>query len=204
MKHKLVLFDLDGVLLDSKPNMARAWQEVRSRLDVKTPFADYFALIGRPFGDIMDRLGLGGRAKEIEGVFHQASLKHMALAQFYDGAERTLRLLAVKGMSLGVVTSKDRSRTDKALAGLNVEFATVRTPVDGYRGKPAPDLLLVAMAQANTDPADMAYVGDMDVDQTAARRAGIKFIHAAWGYGAKLCGCPVARNFDDLAMAVET
>ena len=198
MKTKLVLFDLDGVLLDSKPNMARAWQEVRRSLDVKTPFADYFALIGRPFGDIMDRLGLSGRAKEIEDVFHQASLQHMSLARFYNGAERTLWSLAAKGMSLGVVTSKDRSRTDKALAHLNIEFATVQTPVAGYRGKPAPDLLLAAMAQANTDPADTDYIGDMDVDQTAARRAGIKFIHAAWGYGAKLCGCPVARNFDDL------
>jgi phosphoglycolate phosphatase-like HAD superfamily hydrolase len=51
------------------------------------------------------------------------------------------------------------------------------------RGKPAPDHLLMAMAQAGSDPAETVYIGDMAADHEAARRAGIDYAHADWGYG---------------------
>lgn len=182
-KKKLVLFDLDGVLLDSSRNMATAWQAVQSQLGVDVTFQDYFAHIGRPFADIMETLGLTAQAHEVERIFRVTSMNHLSLLEFYPSVEDTLLHAEKAGYLLGVVTSKDQLRTNAILALLPVDFVTVRTPEAGYRGKPAPDHLLVACAEANSDPGEALYIGDMGFDHEAAMRAGIDYVHAQWGYG---------------------
>jgi phosphoglycolate phosphatase len=181
---RLVLFDLDGVLWDSRDNMACAWREVQERLGVTVPFATYFAAIGRPFAEIMAQIGLGQRTAEIERVFRIASMANMQQARFYPGASEMLRRLQAAGLRIGVVTSKDELRTSAILAMLPVTFDVVRTPDRVCRGKPAPDHLLAAAAFANVDPRETVYVGDMDSDFEAAARARIGYAHAGWGYGA--------------------
>ena len=182
---ELVIFDLDGVILNSKANMKIAWTAVQNEFGIKTPFTDYFDLIGLPFREILAKLGINEHVHEIETMFRVASMENLSTATFYDGVEETLGKLARAGIKLGIVTSKDRLRTNAVLALLLVDFITIQTPIDGIRGKPAPDSLLLAMAEANTDPIDTVYIGDMDPDCEAADRAGIDYFHAAWGYGTK-------------------
>ena len=181
--NRLLLLDLDGVLLDSQSNMEIAWTAVRNTLGVSVTFDEYFEKIGAPFGDILDDLGIGDQLGEIEPIFRTESMKALHKAQFFSGVEETLLQLVKRGIKLGVVTSKDKLRTNAVLAQLPVTFATVQTPENKHRGKPAPDHLLLAMAEANADPSDTIYMGDMDADYHAARRADIKYAHAAWGYG---------------------
>ena len=59
----------------------------------------------------------------------------------------------------------------------------MQTPNSCFRGKPAPDHLLSAIAELNIDPKDALYVGDAEVDAMAALRAGVDYCHANWGYG---------------------
>lgn len=198
---RLVLFDLDGVLLNSRPNMEFAWGRVRERLGVTVSFEDYFALIGRPFGDIMTLLGLTERTPEIEKLFRVSSMDGIDLVNFYPGAEETLLCLQERGFKFGVVTSKDRLRTSAILAKLPVEFTTVQTPEHRFRGKPSPDHLLLAMAEAQTDPADTIYVGDMDADYEAAIRANVDYLHADWGYGSNPGGR--AKTIADITQILE-
>lgn len=196
---KLAIFDLDGVLLNSRANMEVAWQAVRSGLGVTTPFDDYFALIGRPFKDIMALLNLSAVAAEAERIFRMTSMEGIKLASFYNGVVPTLETLSARGWSLAVVTSKDKLRTGAILATLPVEFASIQTPEPRFRGKPAPDHLLLAMAEAKHDPAESFYVGDMDADYEAARRAGIDYVHASWGYGIRPNDqCLALDQFTDL------
>ncbi len=196
---ELILFDLDGVILDSRANMERAWKQVRIQLGVTTDFEAYFALIGRPFADILDQLGLSERTEEIERVYRLASINHMDLATIYRDVEASLEAMSVSGLKLGIVTSKDPLRTGIVLALLPVHFATVQAPDKRYRGKPAPDQLLVAMAETHTDPVRVVYVGDMVADFEAAQRAGIDYIHADWGYGKAPDGsCIGLKQFCDL------
>lgn len=183
MKARAVLFDLDGVLLDSKINMDLAWGEVREQCGVTVPFGDYFAQIGRPFPEILDILGLGAKRAEIEPAFLMASLNHMDRAEFFPGVTEVMASLKAAGVKIALVTSKDAARTSKVLARLLYPFDVVRTPNSLYRGKPAPDHLLSAIAEMQVDPADAVFVGDMPVDEEAARRAGIRYVHAMWGYG---------------------
>ena len=180
---RLLLLDLDGVLLDSRENMRQSWRQVCERLGVTVGFNSYFAEIGIPFARIMDRLGLAEQAEEIESVFRIASMENLDLARFYPDVIETLSEIGSAGINMGIVTSKDKLRTNAILAMLPITFACVRTPDPAMRGKPAPDHLLAAMAEVGADPAETLYIGDMDADHEAAVRARIDYAHAAWGYG---------------------
>ncbi|MEF2553832.1 HAD family hydrolase [Aurantimonas sp. A2-1-M11] len=195
----LILFDLDGVILDSRRNMEIAWASVRGELGVEVSFGAYFAEIGRPFPDIMARLGLAGAANAVERVFRRASSQSLHETPLFDGVASMLSTLAESGRRLGIVTSKDSARTELVLDRLAVTFAIVMTPRDGLRGKPAPDHLLFAMARCNVDPANAIFVGDMDSDAEAARRAHVDYAHVDWGYGARPADCRfAAASPDDL------
>ena len=197
---KLVCFDVDGVLLDSRQNMSLAWNAVRDELGVAVPFERYFAEIGRPFAEIMDILGLGEQAAAIEAVFRRTSAATLADTPIYPGVGNMLEALQSAGYRLAIVTSKDRGRTDLVLKRLPVTFDAVRTPDGSCRGKPAPDHLMMAMAMCRTDPADTVFIGDMDSDAEAAARAGIDYIHARWGYGVEPASYLAALdNCTDLA-----
>jgi HAD superfamily hydrolase (TIGR01549 family) len=183
LSKKAVLFDLDGVLLNSRPNMERAWKDVRDRVGVTVEFEDYFKNIGRPFRDILAILGLQDQADEIEPVYSQSSKDNFNLATFYPYVVEALQKIQYQKIKLGIVTSKDRERTSIVLSRLPVKFSSVQTPNHNFRGKPAPDHLLAAMAELNVDPKDSLYIGDAEVDAMAAQRAGVDYCHANWGYG---------------------
>ncbi len=190
----LVLLDLDGVLVDSRDAMEEAWGAVQHDLGIATPFAAYFREIGRPFSEIVRRLGLADRCEEIERVYRATALREASHVPAFPGIEESLRRLVGRGVKLGVVTSKARAQTDWTLAQFDVPFASVQTPEDGSPGKPAPFPLLVAASEARTDVRDTVFVGDMDVDREAARAAGMRFLHAAWGYGARPSGAEQLRT----------
>ena len=199
---KLILFDLDGVLLDSEDNMRRAWAVVREKAGVPNPFEEYFSKIGRPFQDILVMLGIRENTKRIEQIYMTASFDFLSNAVFFPDTEATLQELATRGFKLGVVTSKDEPRTRAVLRQLDVPFVTIQSPVGDYRGKPAPDYLLLAMAQAKTDPEDSIYVGDMETDWEAARRAQIDYLHASWGYGDPLPGVQSIESIHQLTQRI--
>jgi len=176
----LLLFDLDGVLIDSKLNMRQSWQDVCNHFNIDVPFEQYFEQIGRPFDDIMKILELEHLLPEIKTVYFSLTKKYKDLILFYPNTENTLALLSKK-YKLGVVTSKSKTRTIDILSCINVNFLVIKCPEDG-KGKPAPDLLISAMQAVNESPKDTVYFGDMPVDLQAANAAGVKFIQCTWGY----------------------
>jgi phosphoglycolate phosphatase len=178
--------------------METAWEAVRHDLGVGTPFAAYFREIGRPFRDILDRLGLADRAEEIERVYRATALREAPRVPAFPGIHTALARLDKRGVKLGVVTSKARAQTAWTLAQFDVEFATVQTPEPHCPGKPAPYPLLVAASEAGVGVRDGVFVGDMEVDCLAARAAGMRFLHAGWGYGAVPNGAERLRSPHEL------
>ncbi len=93
---ELVLFDLDGVLLDSKENMRLSWESVQDKVGVTVPFDRYFAEIGRTFDSILYRIGLSDDRVAIEAAFRTASMENIGVLKFYpDVIETLFRLEAV-------------------------------------------------------------------------------------------------------------
>jgi HAD superfamily hydrolase (TIGR01549 family) len=195
---RLVLFDLDGVLLHSQENMRQAWDVVLRKTAVNRPFEDYFALIGRPFKDIMAHLGVNQDIERIEKIYMTASFDFLAQATFFPGVRDALAQIRDSGVKMGVVTSKDAPRTKAVLAQLDIRFATIQSPNDKFRGKPAPDHVLIAMAEAGEDPADTLFVGDMETDWQAACRAGVDYAHAGWGYGEPIKSVHTLHSISEL------
>lgn len=195
---RLALFDLDGVLVDSRAAMQEAWESVQRDLGVTVPFEAYFREIGRPFADIMERLGLGEQREEIERVYFAYAVRTAPRVPAFPGVEAALAKLAVAGVKLGVVTSKARPQTYWTLSQFDVPFETIQTPEDRHPGKPSPWPLLIAASEARTDVADAVFIGDMDVDCAAAHHAGMRFMHAAWGYGSRPAGSAQLRSADEI------
>ncbi len=187
MPLRLVLFDLDGVLVNSRANMEAAWAHVCATFGFDIPFERYFA-------EIMDRIGAPGDRKALAAAYSEGSVAHFALIQPYEGVGALLSSLDAAGLKLGIVTSKDADRTRRAVDLIGFDFATVCAPRPGLAGKPAPDQLLAAAADAGVDPSDSVYVGDMAVDFEAARNAGMAYAHAGWGYGDAPGGCDVVAE----------
>ncbi|MFE0187619.1 HAD family hydrolase [Streptomyces sp. NPDC059008] len=202
LRRALVL-DLDGVLIDTRPVMRQAWQEVGERHGIDVPFEAYEQHLGRPFDDIMELLGLT-EVDRLHETYAQASERGCELARPFDGVEEVLHAFGAAGWLLGVVTSKPLDRAAPLLARLGCPFAAARTPGGPGRGKPAPDPLMLALVDLATDPAFARFVGDMAVDHECARRAGVPYVHAAWGYGEP--GSPepdIARAPQDLLRFLE-
>jgi HAD superfamily hydrolase (TIGR01549 family) len=182
---RLVLFDLDGVLFDTLPVMRAAWGRVRDEHSISASFDDYAEHLGRPFGDILRMLGLDlspETCARILAAYRVASAEHADMAVPFPGIQEMVDLLAYASLRLGVVTSKPRETAVPLLDRLGCPFAVIRTP-GSERGKPAPDSLLLALTDVGVDPVEAVYIGDMAVDQQAARRAGVPYLHAGWGYG---------------------
>ncbi|MCX4785426.1 HAD-IA family hydrolase [Streptomyces sp. NBC_01221] len=177
-----LLLDLDGVLLDTRPVMESAWLEVQKTHGLDMPFASYERHLGREFSDIMHRLGVGD-AELVHETYEAASRAASHLAQQFAGIAEVLHAFVAAEWRLGVVTSKPLDRAAPLLAQLGCPFATVRTPSSLGRAKPAPDPILLALIDLGVDPSGATYVGDMAVDQEAAARAGVAYVHAGWGYG---------------------
>ncbi|MBL1118238.1 HAD family hydrolase [Streptomyces sp. 110] len=177
-----LLLDLDGVLLDTRPVMRKAWRKVQELHGITLPFHDYERHLGREFGDIMQRLGVTD-AEAVRRTYETESIDAAHLAQEFTGIVETLHAFVAADWRLGVVTSKHVDRAAPLLARLGCPFATIRTPAGAGRTKPAPDPLLLALVDLGVDPAAAVYVGDMTVDEESAARAGVAYIHAGWGYG---------------------
>ena len=184
MRHPIVLFDLDGTVVDSGPiilaSMRHATQTVLGR-DYSD--AELLAHVGGPGLEAQMAAIAPGRADELVRVYreHNEPL-HDTLAGF-DGIEATLETLLARGHRLGIVTAKRRATVDLAFARLPLAhfFEMVVGGDETERHKPDPEPLLLALARLDVPAAQAAYVGDSPYDMQAARAAGLFAVGVAWG-----------------------
>ena len=136
---KIFLFDLDGVLIDSKKNMQLSWQELTKKHKIKIPFKDYFSLIGAPFFKILEKLNIDNSSyKAIERDYKKITTKNMKLIKMHVGVKETINILKLKKKYVGILTSKERSRTLKILKKYNIKVDVVLCPYQNLIGKPNP------------------------------------------------------------------
>ncbi len=202
------LFDLDGTLVDSVPDLAAALNRL-------------MAARGLPgFGgpEVMRMVGDGARVL-VERAFaaRGRTPDEAALAAFledysahaaertraFPGVAETLRELAGAGWRLAVCTNKPLAPTRSLLAALGLEgfFAAVGAGDSFPVRKPDPGHLLATLHAAGGTPDRAVMVGDHHNDLLAAGGAGVPVIFAAWGYGGREPGGPaaaVAQRFSDL------
>ena len=181
-KKKLVLFDLDGVLFDTKKNMKYSWDLTSKRYNLKISFKKYSCFIGRPFKDLLKLLKIKKNFRSIEKSFSNISKKNLNKVKIYPGLKNVLNYLKRKKIIIGIVTSKDKFRTKKILQKFNIKIKIIQCPEKGIKGKPYPDQINKILKKTRIRRNNCIYVGDTKVDQLTARAAKIDFLFAKYGY----------------------
>ena len=94
---KLVIFDLDGVIFDSKENMRLSWNDVNRKLNLGIKFNDYFSKIGKPFETILYELKVNKKnIPKAKKIYRYSSINHFNKIKVYPSAIPTIRLLKKK------------------------------------------------------------------------------------------------------------
>ena len=181
-KKKLVLFDLDGVLFDTKKNMKYSWDLTSKRFDLKVPFKNYHQFIGRPFRDLLRLLKIKKNFSSIEKSFSDISKKNHQKIKIYPNVREVLSYLKKKNIKIGIVTSKDKFRTKKILQKFNIKIKLVQCPEKGVKGKPHPGQINKILKNTTVGRNNCVYIGDAKVDQLAAKAVKIDFLFAKYGY----------------------
>jgi 2-phosphoglycolate phosphatase len=185
-----VLFDLDGTLIDTAPDMARTVNEMRRRrgleavpLEQVRPFVSHGAR-----GMITSAFRITTADPQFQAMreeFLQIYADNICVdSQLFPGMERLLAHLEERDVAWGVVTNKFERLARPLLDALQLsDRASIIVGGDTCpRPKPYPDPLLHAAAELSVVPARTLYVGDDKRDVDAARAAGMRVVVAGYGY----------------------
>ena len=185
MRFPVVLFDLDGTLIDSGPMIVASMKHAaKSVLGREIPEEVLAAAVGGP-GLVAQMQALApDRVDDLVAAYreHNEPL-HDELEAFWEVIE-VLPRLREQGRRLGIVTAKRHATVRLAfdrLPELEQNFDVVIASDDTERHKPAPDPLLAAVDRLDARPEDAAYVGDSPFDIRAAKAGGIHAVAVAWG-----------------------
>ncbi len=184
---KIFLFDLDGVLIDSKKNMQLSWKALSKKYKINVPFNNYFSLIGSPFLKILSKLKIDKELhKELEKDYKKNSIKNINLIKLHKGVKKTFNELKLKKKIVGILTSKEKSRTLKILKKYKIKVDIVLCPIKNLIGKPNPKQINDLSKKTKISKKNIVYIGDMIVDKQTAKNAKIDYIHAKYGYTKKI------------------
>lgn len=185
-----VLFDLDGTLVDTAPDMARTVNQMRTRRGLEpVPTGQVRPHVSNGArGMIIAAFGITVEHPEFQGMreeFLELYRDNLCIeSRLFDGMENLLAELEAGGIPWGVVTNKFERYARPLIEGL--ELASRSAVLVGGdscpRPKPFPDPLLHAAATLGVAPMNTLYVGDDVRDVQAARAAGMPVVVAGYGY----------------------
>lgn len=185
-----VLFDLDGTLIDSAPDLGAAADKMRTDRGLDSLAADLYrpmagagarGMLGVAFGMTPDHPDYNAMREEF---FVNYERRMTQLTYVFEGVVELIDQLRERGLAWGVVTNKSM-RFAAPLTRSMPLFATARALVGGDstpHAKPHPAPLLEAARQIGVAPQRCVYVGDDERDVVAGLAAGMGTVAAAYGY----------------------
>jgi phosphoglycolate phosphatase len=184
-----ILCDLDGTLVDSRRDIAVAFQHAWRTVVGGTPpgTAAIAQHIGKPLAQMLYEFG-GGLSPPRLSTFlttycHRYAKQDARLTQLYPGVSATLQ--ALSSHTLGIVTTKESGQAAMVLRrlALTVFFQHIQGGAPDLRLKPAPDTVLAALATLRCVPAQALMVGDTPDDILAGKAAGTLTCAVTYGFG---------------------
>jgi len=187
---QLILFDLDGTLVDTAPDLGHALNLQRERYgllplaqNVIRPYASHGSrgLLFIGFGISPEHADFNDKRTEYLALYDEVFTRSPLM---FEGVAEVLATIETSGQQWGVVTNKARRFTQPLLKSMNLfdRAVCVISADDAPRAKPYPDTLLMACEQAGRTPSEAIYVGDAERDIQAGVAAGMPTVVALYGY----------------------
>lgn len=188
---KLVIFDLDGTLLNTIADLAHSTNYALNKLGYPTHEIDqYNFMVGNGINKLFERaLPEGEKSEEnilrVRKEFIPYYDKHNADDSHpYPGIPELLSGVQSKGIQLAVASNKYQSATQKLITHYfsEIHFTAVFGQREGINVKPDPTIVLDILKLANIEKEDVLYVGDSGVDMQTAANAGVTACGVTWGF----------------------
>lgn len=185
-----VLFDLDGTLIDSAPDLGAAADKMRTDRGLESlPLSHYRPMAGAgargmiavAFGLAPDDARFAALKEEFFANYESRMTVHTSV---FDGVAELIAHIGRAGLKWGVVTNKSARFTVPLTQAMPL-FSTAQAIISGDttpHAKPHPAPLLEAARQLDVAPGRCVYVGDDERDIVAGRAAGMPTVAAAYGY----------------------
>ncbi len=188
---QLVIFDLDGTLLNTIADLATATNEaLRCCGFPQHPVGDYCQFVGNGITKLFER-ALPVEARTAENIAHMRACflpyynEHNADdTTSYEGVTQLLSDLSSRGIRLAVASNKYQAGTEKLVAHYfpHIPFIAVLGQRDGFPVKPDPAIVHEILTVANVSAHEALYVGDSGVDMRTAQAAGVESVGVTWGF----------------------
>jgi pyrophosphatase PpaX len=184
MRFPVVLFDLDGTVIDSGAIILASMRHA-TRTVLEREFSDdeLLASVGGPGLERQMRAFAPERVSELVRTYREHNVQLHAELLCCPGMDELLLRLDREGRRLGLVTAKRRAMVELAFdhVPLGHIFEVVVAGDETERHKPDPDPILLALERLGACPDETAYVGDAPFDVRAAKAAGVHSIAVTWG-----------------------
>ncbi|MDZ4842441.1 MAG: HAD-IA family hydrolase [Hyphomicrobium aestuarii] len=218
LRSRAVVFDLDGTLADSAPDIAAALNVALGLRGLSPlPISDVIAMVGH------GARRLAERALAAQGVTGDDTATRALVAEFetayaaapcvgtklYPGVLGDLAGLRTQGWYLTVCTNKPQALADRVIDGLGIRghFDAIVGARDGVPLKPSGDMVRLALSEADATHARAVMVGDSKADLGAGRAAGLPVVLMSHGYStlplAELGADAVLPGFEGLLATLD-
>jgi phosphoglycolate phosphatase len=197
-----VLFDLDGTLADTAPDLGAAVNALRLERGLEPLAIDEVRSYASSGARGMLKVGLGlapgdGEYEAVRNAFLERYGERVCVeTRLFPGMRELIGEIQGRRLAWGIVTNKAMRFTERLVAALAIEPDCVVGGDSTPHIKPHPAPLLKATEILKLAPADCCYVGDDLRDVQAARAAGMRVVAVAYGYSAVNDGGPRSWNAD--------
>lgn len=191
MKKSLVVFDLDGTLLNTIDDLGHAANYALEKNGLPThPIESYPRMVGNGVVRLLERTlppGCDPRVVEesLLSDFKEYYNGHNTVYTTpYPGIIDLLGELAEAGVSMAVASNKYQAATEKIISHYfpKIPWVAVEGQREGIPVKPDPSVVFCILASAKVSKAETIYVGDSGVDMETARRACVDSVGVTWGF----------------------
>ncbi len=188
---KLVIFDLDGTLLNTIADLAEATNHALKTCGYPThPTDAYRFFVGNGINKLFERaLPEGERSQEnilkIRSLFIPYYNEHNAdYSRPYPGIPQLLKRIQESGMLMAVASNKYQEATHKLITQYfpEISFAQIFGQREGVPSKPDPSVVNEIIQKTGTEKSDVVYVGDSCVDMETGVNAQVTTIGVSWGF----------------------
>lgn len=191
--NKLIIFDLDGTLLDSISDVAVCFNKVLEENNLPTYTVDEFRLfVGGDLEQVIGRLLPKEKSNDAKliasikqgykNIYADYSVKH---SRAYAGVDKLLLFLKEKGIKAAIHTNKNQLLTEGIIKSKfsYVDFVAIVGSEGGLEAKPSSEGVEYLIKRADFSKEDTVYVGDTATDVLTAKNSNIMCYYAKWGQG---------------------